>query len=94
MSREPGVPLGRYLSLGPGMGVEFICLDCFHRWDVELETVIGRLASRGVGGAETGVKEVAEFAERPCARCGGQRLETRPAFPPASNTPRPRKTND
>lgn len=88
MSRpEPGVPLGRYRSLGPGMGVEFICRGCVHRWEVELETVIARLEQRGVGGAQTGIKEVADLAERPCAGCGARRFDTRPAFPSAPNTP-------
>jgi hypothetical protein len=87
MSREPGVPLGRYRDLGPGVGVEFICLDCQNLWEVPLETVIARLAQRGVGGAQTGIKDVAALAERPCSRCGSRRLDTRPAFPAAPHTP-------
>lgn len=91
MSREPGVPLGRYRSLGSEMGVEFHCCDCMHHWTVELEVVIARLEQRGVGGAQTGIKEVAALAERPCTRCSGRRFDTRPAFPPAPHTPERRR---
>jgi hypothetical protein len=76
----PGVPLGRYRSFGPRMAVEFRCRACDVWFEVPLEDVIARLQARGVGGPETGVREVGALAERPC-RCGSLRFATRPAFP-------------
>ena len=76
----PGVPLGRYRSLGPRMGVEFRCRACDAWFEVPLEDVISRLQARGVGGPDTGVRAVGRLAERPC-RCGSLRFTTRPAFP-------------
>lgn len=76
----PGVPLGRYRPLGPGMGVEFRCRVCGEWFEVRLEDVISRLQIRGVGGPETGVRAVGSLAERPC-KCGSLRFTTRPSFP-------------
>jgi hypothetical protein len=47
----------------------------------DLETVIDRLATRGIGGAHTGIKAVAGLVREPCPRCGGGRFESRPHFP-------------
>jgi hypothetical protein len=73
------------------MGVEFRCVACQDWRTVELEAVISRLHARGVGGPETGVRDVARFIEKPCERCGGRRFETRPDFPAARNTPQGRR---
>jgi DNA-directed RNA polymerase subunit RPC12/RpoP len=81
MTDDPGVPLKAYRTHGHDMAVEFRCVACQRHFDVPLETVISRLAERGVGGPETGVREVGRFAERACERCGGRRFETRPSFP-------------
>lgn len=84
---NPGVSLSSYRTFGSEMAVEFRCCDCQAHFEVPLETVIARLTERGVGGPETGVREVARFVERPCASCGGRRFTSRPAFPPARHTP-------
>lgn len=86
-SDEPGVPLASYRSFGPEMAVEFRCSDCQAHFDVGLEAVISRLQARGVGGPDTGVREVARYVEKPCERCGGKRFTTRPWFPMGPNTP-------
>jgi hypothetical protein len=41
--------------------------------------VVERLKARGLGDERTGIRAVASLAERPCARCGRMRWETRPA---------------
>jgi hypothetical protein len=75
---DPGVPLGAYRE--HRAGVLLTCLDCQRRRSFDLETVIGRLEARGVGGAGTGIKAVAGFVREPCPRCGGTRFESRPDF--------------
>lgn len=42
-------------------GSPLTCLDCMNHREFELETVIRRLARRGVGSAATGIKEVSGF---------------------------------
>ena len=74
-----GVPLAMYRK--NRANVLLTCLDCFWRQTIEREVVIARLEARGVGGAHTGIKAVAQFVRRPCPRCGGQRFDTCPAFP-------------
>ena len=77
---DPGVPLAHYRE--HGAGVWLTCLDCMNARKFELEAVIRRLVSRGVGSAATGVKAVASYVTVPCPRCGGRRFDTSPAFPP------------
>ncbi|CAN7311933.1 hypothetical protein LJR164_001660 [Phenylobacterium sp. LjRoot164] len=48
--------------------------------DVPLEVVIARLEARGVGGAQTGIKDVAKFVREPCDQCGRTTFDTSPAF--------------
>lgn len=79
-SAEPGVPLRHYLRDHEGVGVRFTCLGCQKSFDVPVAKVVARLEARGLGGEETGVCEVARFAERPCARCGATWWNTRPAI--------------
>ena len=71
-----------------------MCLDCMNHRTFDLEAVIARLAVRGVGGAQTGIKAVASFVRAPCPRCGGERFDSRPHFPglpkdPGWLSPRP-----
>lgn len=87
-TQNRGVALSHYRTHGPDMAVEFRCLDCQLWFDVPLSVVISRLVARGVGGPETGIKEVARLVEKPCARCGSKRYETRPSFPQAPYAPR------
>lgn len=75
--KRPGVPLGQYRALGAG--VRLSCRDCQLHADLPLEAVIARLEARGVGGAHTGVIELAGLVRVP-ARCGGWRFVTRPHF--------------
>jgi hypothetical protein len=75
----PGVPLGHYRQ--HGAGVRLTCRDCQLHADLPLEAVIARLEARGVGGAQTGIRAVARLVRRPCARCGGWRFVSAPAFP-------------
>lgn len=75
----PGVPLDHYRQHDGG--VILTCLDC-QRWRLfGLEAVIARLRARGVGGAATGVREVARHVREPCPHCGGARFDSRPHFP-------------
>ena len=74
------VPLGAYRALGAG--VRLTCRDCKLHRDLDLEAVIQRLAARGVGGEHTGIVALAGLVRRPCARCGGRRWVTGPAFAP------------
>lgn len=76
---EPGVPLAHYLE-HEGAGVRFTCNGCQASRDVPVAAVIARLQARGLGDATTGVRAVARLAERPCARCGAMKWETRPAL--------------
>jgi hypothetical protein len=80
MRDDPGVPLRHYMREHPGSGVRFCCTGCMASHDVPVARVVKRLQVRGLGGEETGVRAVAWFAERPCARCGAMRWETAPAF--------------
>ncbi|MFI4973248.1 MAG: hypothetical protein ACHP84_01770 [Caulobacterales bacterium] len=75
---DPGVPLSHYRQ--HGAGVRLTCRDCMQHLDLPLEAVIARLEARGVGGGQTGVREVARYVAGPCGRCGGNRWETAPAF--------------
>ncbi len=75
----PGVPLARYRQHNGG--VTLTCLDCMQHRTFDLEAVIRRLESRGLGGETTGIKAVAAFVRQPCPRCGGDRFESRPYFP-------------
>lgn len=77
---DPGVPLSHYLDDHSGVGVRFTCQGCQASHDVPVAAVIERLKARGLGDEQTGIREVAKVAERPCARCGAMRWETRPAF--------------
>lgn len=81
---DPGVPLADYRQ--HRAGVRLTCLDCMKHRDLPLDAVIARLEARGVGGEQTGIREVARFARSPCQRCGGMRFETTPAFPPGPAT--------
>jgi len=50
----------------------------------ELAARIGRpytVIANSVGGAHTGVIELAGLVRRSCSRCGGRRFVTAPAFP-------------
>jgi hypothetical protein len=74
-----GVPLQHYRE-HPGSGVLFMCRGCQFSFSVPLERVIARLEARGLGGAQTGVVEVARYAGQRCRRCGVLHWESRPAF--------------
>ena len=80
LDRDPGVPLSHYREHA-GCGVRFHCRACACSFDAPLEAVIAKLQLRRLGGPETGVRAVASFASKACARCGAQAWETRPAFP-------------
>lgn len=73
------VPLGHYRQFGRFRGVRVTCIGCMRSRDVALEVVIARLEARGVGGANTGIKDVAKFVREPCEQCGGVRFDTSPA---------------
>lgn len=79
MPDEPSVPLAHYLQ-HPGCGVRFSCESCQASHDVPVAAVVDRLKARGLGDESTGIREVARFAERPCAHCGAMKWSTRPAF--------------
>jgi hypothetical protein len=79
-SSPPGVPLAHYRS-HRGTGVRVTCRDCQLHHDSPLEAVIKRLEARGVGGAQTGIVELAALVRAPCSRCGGRRLVTAPCWP-------------
>ena len=75
---SPGVPLAQYR--GGLADVRITCRDCQLHRDLPLEAVIARLEARGVGGAQTGIRALAGLVRTPCARCGGTRFVTAPAF--------------
>jgi hypothetical protein len=79
--RDPGVPLRHYLEQHDGVGVLFQCRACMAWHEVPIPRVLARLKVRSLGGEQTGIREIARFAKRPCPRCGAVRWETRPAFP-------------
>jgi hypothetical protein len=79
---DKSVPLGAYRALGAG--VRITCRDCKLHRDLPLEGVIQRLEARGVRGERTGIVALAALVRRPCARCGGTRFVTGPAFAPAA----------
>jgi hypothetical protein len=79
LGAPPGVPLAAYRE--NGADVLLTCLDCFWRQTIDREQLITRLEARGVDGARTGIRAVAQFVTRPCPRCGGRRFDTCPAFP-------------
>lgn len=81
MPFDPSVPLVHYLEHHPRAGVRFTCQACQASHDVPVAAVVERLKARGLGDERTGVRAVARLAERPCARCGATRWETRPSFP-------------
>ena len=74
-----GVPLAHYRTTG--CGVRLTCRDCMVFRDLPLEPVLAHLAARGVAGERVGIVELAGFVRAPCARCGGRRFITAPAFP-------------
>lgn len=76
---ELGVPLDHYRQHRGA--VELTCLTCMDRRTFDLEAVICRLAARGVGNDQTGIRAVAGFVREPCPRCGGTCFESRPHFP-------------
>ena len=76
---DPGVPLTPYRQHRGA--VELTCLDCMQARRFDLEAVIRRLHSRGVGGEQMGIKSVAGLVRQPCPRCGSGRFESRPYFP-------------
>ena len=57
----PGVPLDHYRQHRGG--VTLMCLDCMNHRTFDLEAVIARLAVRGVGGAQTGIKAAITTAD-------------------------------
>ena len=77
---DPGVPLSHYLRDHSGVRVRFTCEACQASYDVPVEAVVERLQVRGLGGEQTGIREVARHAERPCRACEAMKWETRPAF--------------
>jgi hypothetical protein len=79
---SPGVPLADYRPLGAA--VRLTCRDCKQHRDLDLEAVIERLEVRGVGDERTGIRALAGLVRRPCARCGGWRFVTTPAFAPSA----------
>lgn len=80
MPDDSSVPLAHYLQSHPGTGVRFTCDSCQGSRDVPLISVVERLKARGLGDEQTGIREVARFAEKPCAQCGAMKWETRPAW--------------
>lgn len=74
------VPLAHYRQFERCRGVRLTCLGCMGARDVPLEVVIARLEARGVGGAQTGIKDVAKFVREPCDQCGRTTFDTSPAF--------------
>lgn len=78
---KAGVPLRHYLRDHEGVTVRFCCEACQASHDVPVAKVVERLQERGIGGEETGVREVARLSDQPCARCGAVRWSTRPGFP-------------
>lgn len=74
------VPLAHYLQNDRCRGVRLTCLGCMNHRDIPLDVVIARLQARGIGGGETGIRQVAQFVREPCPKCGGRRFETAPAF--------------
>jgi hypothetical protein len=76
---DPGISLSHYLEHA-GCAVRFTCEACQASHDVAVPAVIDRLKARGLGDEQTGIREVAQLAERPCARCGAMKWETRPGF--------------
>jgi hypothetical protein len=73
-----GVPLRFYRQ--HDASVRIYCRDCALSRDLDLEAVIERLEVRGVGGAHTGIVELADLLRTPCERCRGRRFTTAPAF--------------
>lgn len=80
----PGVPLIDLLAADPKCRVLFSCRDCMLCFMLPIAQVVRGLQARGDGDASTGVRAVARFTRKPCARCGGRRFETRPAYSPRS----------
>lgn len=78
---DPGVPLAQYLH-DPVMGVRFECLACQNSFDLPTADVVAKLKARGLGDENTGVRELARIATKPCRRCGAMRWETRPCHRP------------
>lgn len=78
--RDPGVPLSHYLDKHAGIAVRFTCTSCMLHRDVPVLAVVARLEARGIGSAETGVREVGRLSNAPCSRCGKVRWETTPGF--------------
>lgn len=83
--QSPGVPLTHLRQ--HDAGVRLYCRGCALTRDLDLERVIARLELRGVGGASTGIREVARYVREPCPRCGGRAFETVPAFKGMPLTP-------
>lgn len=81
MDDDDGQPLDHYRQ-HKGCGVLLICLSCQTDTRLDLERTIARLERTGRGGAMTGIRALGPMTTRACARCGGQRFESRPAFPP------------
>jgi hypothetical protein len=73
-----GVPLVHYRQ--HGAGVRLTCAGCMFHRDLPLEPIIARLEARGVGGAGTGMVELAHLLRQTCPRCGGRQFTTAPAF--------------
>jgi hypothetical protein len=59
--------------------VRFGCAACQRSHDVDLPLVVARLKARRIGDERTGIRALAQLADRPCPRCGAMRWETRPA---------------
>lgn len=81
MSRQPvtSVPLAHYRT-HEGCGVTLQCRGCRLLRDFDLETVIARLDARGLDGANVGIRDVADYVNQPCPRCGGRSFDSRPAW--------------
>ncbi len=77
---NPGLPLGHFLTAYRCAGVRLTCLDCQKHEDLPIAPIAERLQARGVGGLDTGVRELGRLVERPCRRCGGRRFVTAPAW--------------
>ena len=81
-SRNTGrsVPLKHYFEHA-GCGVWVDCRGCQLCRRFEIPEIIARLERRGVRAAEVGVQDLARYIRAPCPRCGGEKFDTRPAFP-------------
>lgn len=81
MTDEPGVPLWHYRQHHPSVELLLTCNSCQYSRTFDLDVVITRLQRRGIGGPNTGIRQVAGYTLEDCPRCGKRNWETRPWWP-------------